>query len=322
MSLTLSPTKPFTKKVICLMGPTATGKTETAIFLADRLPLSIISVDSALVYQGMDIGTAKPSKNTLQNYPHALVDIITPLERYSAAHFRKDARTAIEIAFENKKIPLLVGGTFLYFRALLEGISPIPATPLDLQTQLTNELKAVGAETLHTRLKSIDPESAARIKPQDHQRIIRALAVYEASGKTLSYFWQLPKKEPLPYPYLKIALQNPLTEERNQQIAKRYQQMIHAGLVTEVQTLIKRYPALSLDDPSMRAVGYRQIFSYLQGELSLDEAIQQAIIATRQYAKRQRTWLRQEKNLQTVSITDKDFKAKVLAKIESFLADS
>lgn len=312
---------PFTKKVICLMGPTATGKTETAIFLTERLPLSIISVDSALVYQGMDIGTAKPDRNTLQNYPHALVDIITPLERYSAAHFRNDAKAAIETAFNNKKIPLLVGGTFLYFRALLEGISPIPATSIELQTKLTAELKHLGAEALHHRLQSIDPRSAARIKPQDHQRIIRALAVYEVSGKTLSYFWQLPKKEPLPYPYLKIALQNPRTEERNQQIAKRYQQMIQMGLVTEVQTLIKRYPALSLDYPSMRAVGYRQIYSYLKEELSLDEAIQQAIIATRQYAKRQRTWLRREKNLQTITITNQDFKENVLAKIKTFLAN-
>ncbi|MDG9729281.1 tRNA (adenosine(37)-N6)-dimethylallyltransferase MiaA [Ignatzschineria sp. RMDPL8A] len=309
------------KKVICLMGPTASGKTSTALFLADHLPLHIISVDSALIYKGMDIGTAKPDKTTLERYPHALVDIINPLERYSAAQFRLDATREIEYAFSEGKIPLLVGGTFLYFQALLEGISPIPQTPDAILNELQQTLDTHGSDYLHQELEKVDPESAKRLNPNDSQRIMRALSVYRASGQTLTHFWSLPKKEALPYPALKLALSNSDVTWRNALIAERYKEMIEMGLVTEVETLMKTYPELNLDYPSMRAVGYRQIYEHLLGDHTLDEAVELAIIATRQYAKRQRTWLRREENLTTIEVANNDYKGETLAKVTAFLEE-
>lgn len=309
------------KKVICLMGPTASGKTSTALFLADHLPLHIISVDSALIYKGMDIGTAKPDKATLERYPHALVDIINPLERYSAAQFRLDATREIEYAFSEGKIPLLVGGTFLYFQALLEGISPIPQTPDAILNELQQTLDTHGSDYLHQELEKIDPESAKRLNPNDSQRIMRALSVYRASGQTLTHFWSLPKKEALPYPALKLALSNSDVTWRNALIAERYEEMIEMGLVAEVETLMKTYPELNLDYPSMRAVGYRQIYEHLLGDHTLGEAVELAIIATRQYAKRQRTWLRREENLTTIEVANNDYKGEALAKVTAFLEE-
>ncbi len=287
--------------------------------LADHLPIQIISVDSAMIYRGMDIGTAKPSADLLAQYPHALIDICTPLERYSAVEFARDATAIIEESFQAGKIPLLVGGTFLYFQTLLEGISPIPPTTPEVHAQLAQELKTLGAPTLHAQLAEIDPESGRRLNPNDTQRITRALAVYRMTGKTLSYFWQQPKVGGLPYPTLKIALHNNDVEGRNRAIAERYQKMIAAGLVEEVQALLTQYPQLNLDYPSLRAVGYRQIWHYLQGALTLPEAIERAIIATRQYAKRQRTWLRREKNLTLKEVNTPHLQQEILTLIEQWL---
>lgn len=307
------------KRVICLMGPTATGKTETAIRLSDALPIQIISVDSAMIYRGMDIGTAKPEADILAQYPHKMIDICEPTERYSAANFRKDATIAIEEAFSAGKIPLLAGGTFLYFQTLLEGISPIPKVSPELLEKLNQRAEKEGIQTLHAELAKVDPESGKRINPNDTQRILRALSVYLETSKPLTYFWQLPKREGLPYPHLKIALQNNDVEGRNRNIARRYHEMIDAGLVEEIETLREKYPELDLDYPSMRAVGYRQIWEYLEGKHTLNEAIERAIIATRQYAKRQRTWLRREQNLLNFEVNTPNAYDALFNAVEQFL---
>ncbi len=302
-----------------MMGPTATGKTEVAMRLSDQLPIQIISVDSAMIYRGMDIGTAKPDAETLQHYPHKLIDICDPTERYSTADFRRDAFVAIEESFASGKIPLLVGGTFLYFQSLLEGISPIPSVSPVILDNLAEKLASKGSPALHQELSAVDPESGARLNPNDSQRVVRALSVYYETGKPLTYFWSLPKQSGLPYPFIKLALANPDEKKRNQQIAQRYQWMIEEGLVEEVATLRSQYPELNLDYPAMRAVGYRQIWNYLEGETSLSEAIELAIIATRQYAKRQRTWLRREDHLITYDVKEDDFFANLSATVRQFL---
>ncbi|WP_026878855.1 tRNA (adenosine(37)-N6)-dimethylallyltransferase MiaA [Ignatzschineria larvae DSM 13226] len=307
------------KRVICLMGPTATGKTEVAMRLSDQLPIQIISVDSAMIYRGMDIGTAKPDAQTLDQYPHQLVDICDPTERYSTADFRRDALVAIEESFNAGKIPLLVGGTFLYFQSLLEGISPIPSVSQSILDDLAEKLELEGSPALHQILSEVDPESGVRLNPNDSQRVVRALSVYYETGKPLTYFWSLPKQAGLPYPFIKLALANHDEKKRNQQIALRYQAMIERGLVAEVERLRQMYPELDLDYPSMRAVGYRQIWNYLEGETSLEDAVKLAIIATRQYAKRQRTWLRREVDLLTYDVGKPNFLSDLSQNVMQFL---
>lgn len=309
------------KRVICLMGPTATGKTEMAMRIADIMPTQIISVDSAMIYKKMDLGTAKPDQSTLQQYPHKLIDICEPTDRYSTAEFRRDALLAIEESFAAGKTPLLVGGTFLYFQSLLEGISPIPTVSAEILDTLNRQLESEGSAALHEELLIVDPESGARLNPNDSQRVLRALSVYKETGKTLTYFWSLPKQAGLDYPFIKLALANNNEKRRNGQIAKRYHNMIEAGLVEEVINLRKSYPELNLDYPSMRAVGYRQIWNYLENETTLDAAIELAIIATRQYAKRQRTWLRREDDLITFDIADNNYPKTLINTIEAFLTE-
>lgn len=308
------------KRVICLMGPTATGKTEMAMRIADQFPVQIISVDSAMIYRHMNLGTAKPDTETLAQYPHKLINICEPTERYSTAEFRRDANIAIEESFAAGKIPLLVGGTFLYFQSLLEGISPIPSVSDTILTKLNDHLEAEGSIALHEELLQVDPESGARLNPNDSQRVLRALSVYHETGKPLTYFWSLPKKAGIEYPFIKLALANNNEKKRNAQIAHRYQKMIQAGLVEEVFNLRKKYPELNLDYPSMRAVGYRQIWNYLEDETTLEEAIELAIIATRQYAKRQRTWLRRETDLVTFDVEAENYPKNVLSTIEQFIS--
>ena len=309
------------KRVICLMGPTATGKTEMAMRIADIMPTQIISVDSAMIYKKMDLGTAKPDQSTLQQYPHKLIDICEPTDRYSTAEFRRDALLAIEESFAAGKTPLLVGGTFLYFQSLLEGISPIPTVSAEILDTLNRQLESEGSAALHEELLIVDPESGARLNPNDSQRVLRALSVYKETGKTLTYFWSLPKQAGLDYPFIKLALANNNEKRRNGQIAKRYHNMIEAGLVEEVINLRKSYPELNLDYPSMRAVGYRQIWNYLENETTLDAAIELAIIATRQYAKRQRTWLRREDDLITFDVADNNYPKTLINTIEAFLTE-
>lgn len=308
------------KRVICLMGPTATGKTEMAMRIADTIPAQIISVDSAMIYRHMDLGTAKPDRATLSQYPHKLIDICDPTDRYSTAEFRRDALVAIEESFSAGKTPVLVGGTFLYFQSLLEGISPIPSVSDEILTSLNEQLETLGSPALHAELLKVDPESGERLNPNDSQRVLRALSVYKETGKPLTYFWSLPKKSGLEYPFIKLALANNNERKRNAHIAKRYQMMIEQGLVEEVLNLRNQYPELNLDYPSMRAVGYRQIWNYLEKETTLEAAIELAIIATRQYAKRQRTWLRRESNLITFDVEAENYPQSVLNTVSEFLA--
>lgn len=281
--------------ILFVMGPTAAGKTDLALSCAEQFGCELISVDSALIYREMDIGTAKPDAQTLQQVPHALVDIIDPNESYSVASFRDDALAEIRAIIARGKTPLLVGGTMLYYRALQDGLSILPAADETVRMRLEAEAQASGWQVMHQRLAQVDPESAQRIHPNDPQRIQRALEVYEISGKTLGELWQQQAAQGLPYKLAKIAYFPQDRELLRQRIAQRFHQMLKQGFIDEVEALRARGD-LSLDMPSMRCVGYRQVWEYIEGVLSHDEMVEKAITATRQLAKRQLTWLRKEQN--------------------------
>ena len=275
-----------------IMGPTAAGKTDLAIEIAKRYPVEIISVDSALVYRGMDIGTAKPDIDILEQYPHHLVDIIDPTEHYSAGSFCEDALQLMAEITARGKVPLLVGGTMLYFKALQHGLADLPSADPIIRARLDAELAEYGSTHLHQRLVKIDPVSAQRIHSNDPQRLQRALEVYEITGKTITELTQAqPPQTILPYQVTKIILSPFDRAILHQRIAARYQYMIEHGFIEEVQTLFDRGDC-HVDLPAIRAVGYRQAWSYLLGEYDKDTLIDKAIIATRQMAKRQLTWLR------------------------------
>jgi len=290
---------------IFLQGPTASGKTDLALQLADALPCEIISVDSALVYRGMDIGTAKPSKTLLAQYPHHLIDICDPSEAYSAARFRADALAAMQTISARGKIPLLVGGTPLYFKALLHGLAEMPAADPTLRAELEHWAQSEGSAALHQKLMQLDPQSAARLHPNDRQRIMRALEVQRSSGQSMGYWQAQQAQAALPFRIAQIAL---LPDERqwlHQRIAQRFGQMLKDGLMEEVKALHARSD-LHLGLPAMRAVGYRQVWEYLDGRLSLEAMGERGIIATRQLAKRQMTWLRSWPDLYRISCESRD----------------
>ncbi|MCX4187871.1 tRNA (adenosine(37)-N6)-dimethylallyltransferase MiaA [Methylophaga sp. OBS4] len=272
------------------MGPTAAGKTELALALARTFPVEIISVDSALVYRGMDIGTAKPEPQILTAFPHHLVDIRDPIEPYSAGQFRDDALALMADITARGKVPLLVGGTMLYFKALQQGLADLPTADAEVRTRLELEAAEKGWAFLHQRLVEVDPVSAKRIHINDPQRLQRALEVYELTGKSLTELTQ--HTEPaLPYRVIKIILAPFDRAVLHQRIAVRYQNMMQGGFIDEVKKLYRRgdcHPQL----PSIRAVGYRQAWSYLAGDYDQETFIYKAIVATRQMAKRQLTWLR------------------------------
>ncbi|WP_320151234.1 tRNA (adenosine(37)-N6)-dimethylallyltransferase MiaA [uncultured Tolumonas sp.] len=289
------------------MGPTASGKTALAIELAKRLPCDIISVDSALVYRGMDIGTAKPTAAEQAQAPHRLLDLIDPTEAYSAADFRRDALREIESIVAQGRIPLLVGGTMLYYKALLEGLSPLPAADPLIRQAIESEAEQIGWDALHAQLQQIDPVSATRIHPNDPQRLSRALEVYRISGKTLTELTQT-KGEQLPYRTLQFAIAPTDRELLRQRIAERYQLMLSQGFEQEVRALYQRGD-LNADLPSIRCVGYRQMWEYLEGKMSYDEMVYRGIVATCQLAKRQMTWLRGWENvtwLETGAVNNAD----------------
>lgn len=273
-----------------LMGPTASGKTEVAIRLRQKYPVEIISVDSALIYKGMNIGTAKPDERELALAPHRLIDILDPSEAYSAADFRRDALQAMHDITAQGKIPLLVGGTMLYYKALLEGLSPLPAANPEIRQQIEKEAVAHGWSFLHDQLKEIDPVSADRIHPNDPQRLSRAFEVYRISGKTLTELTQT-KGESLPFRVKQFAIAPKERAELHRRIELRFEKMIEAGFEDEMRALYARKD-LHPDLPSIRCVGYRQMWDYLDGNCTLDEAVFRGICATRQLAKRQITWLR------------------------------
>jgi tRNA dimethylallyltransferase len=279
--------------VLCLRGATACGKTALAIAAAQRWPLDVISVDSALIYRGMDIGTAKPEPAVRARIAHALIDIRDPGEAYSAAAFRRDALAAIASSHRRGRIPLLVGGTFLYFRALEQGLSELPEANPVLREELTRAAAQAGWPALHQRLAALDPEAAARIHPQDAQRLQRALEVVITTGVPLSVLQRTRQGPPPGLRFLRVTLAAPERADLHRRIAQRFEAMLEAGFEAEVEALRARgdlVPAL----PALRAVGYRQMWRYLDGELSRAEMVSQALAATRQYAKRQLTWLRHE----------------------------
>lgn len=279
-------------RAIFLMGPTASGKTDLAIRLVEQHPCEIISVDSALVYKGLDIGSAKPDAAELARAPHRLIDIRDPADSYSAADFRKDALAAMAEISRAGKIPLLVGGTMLYFKALLEGMADMPEADLAIRAEIESEARQSGWPHLHAQLAAVDPESAARIHPNHSQRIERALGVYRSTGITMTAFHQRQaSNQPFPYDVCQLAIAPLDRKILHRRIEKRFHQMMEQGFVDEVRALHSRGD-LHLDLPSIRAVGYRQVWEYLDGALDYDEMIERGIIATRQLAKRQFTWLR------------------------------
>ena len=275
---------------IFLMGPTASGKTDLAIQLRQHLPVEVISVDSALIYRGMDIGTAKPSKAELALAPHRLIDICDPAESYSAANFRTDALREMQEISAQGKIPLLVGGTMLYYKALLEGLSPLPSADEKVRSEIEAKAALVGWGGLHQELSKIDPISAQRINPNDSQRINRALEVFYLTGKTLTEL-TAQKGEALPYDILQFAIAPEQREVLHLRIEQRFHKMIELGFQQEVEKLYRR-PDLNENLPSIRCVGYRQMWEYLRGDYDHDEMVFRGICATRQLAKRQITWLR------------------------------
>ena len=277
--------------VLCLMGPTAVGKTQLAMRIVDQFPCDIVSVDSALVYRHMDIGTAKPSEHELQQYPHRLINLCDPSEAYSTGRFLVDVHREIKHIQQQQRIPLLVGGTMLYFHALQQGLATLPTSSASVRQQITQAAQQQGWSALHKELQRIDPLAAQGIHPNDPQRLQRALEVYYLTGRPISTWWQAATESYPSYHFYNLII---LPEDRaqlHQNIAHRFDNMLAQGFLAEVETLFKR-DDLTADLPAMRTVGYRQAWAYLKGELRADEMRERAIIATRQLAKRQMTWLR------------------------------
>ncbi|EGN74558.1 tRNA isopentenyltransferase MiaA [Idiomarina sp. A28L] len=296
--------------IVCLSGPTAAGKTALAMALAKLLPVELVSVDSALIYRDMDIGTAKPTPEELAICPHHLIDIRDPAEIYSAADFRSDALALIEDIRARGKIPLLVGGTMLYFRALLAGLSELPAADASIREALQQRAEKEGWTVLHHELCVIDPVAGARIHPNDPQRLLRALEVYQVTGQTITELTRT-QRPGLSLPTWQIAVAPVDRKILHQRIEKRFQLMLDAGFTNEVIKLQARGD-LHLDLPSMRSVGYRQMWLHLLGKLSAEEMQERAVIATRQLAKRQITWLRSWPGLTWVDSLSEDYLTQAL----------
>ncbi len=282
---------------VFLMGPTASGKTELAVELVRRLPCAIVNVDSTQVYRGMDIGSAKPGPEILAEAPHRLIDICDPAETYSAARFRSDALAEMQQITRQGRIPLLVGGTLLYFRALQYGLSPLPDADPEVRRQLLAEAQRLGWGELHRRLAEIDPQAARRIHPNDPQRIQRALEVFRLTGQPISDLQTANREQSLPFRVVKLARAPRERRVLHQRIEHRFERMLRQGFEQEVRGLLERED-LSPETPAMRAVGYRQLVRYLLGAYGRAEMVQRGMAATRQLAKRQLTWLRGDPQVQ------------------------
>ena len=293
------------------MGPTAAGKTDLAVELVQQRACEIISVDSAQIYQGMDIGTAKPDAATLAAAPHHLINICDPLEAYSAARFRTDALALMQQITARGKVPLLVGGTMMYYKALMDGLADLPASEPLIRGQLEQDIQDHGLEALHLRLCAIDPVAGARINAADPQRITRAMEVFLLSGETLTALWSKQQQQRLPYQVTSIGVWPPDRADLHQRIERRYEIMLQQGLKYEVQSLMARAD-LHLDLPAMRCVGYRQMWQHLAGEYDYPTMQFKGIVATRQLAKRQLTWLRSWPDLHTFDSLDVKLTFKVL----------
>ncbi len=302
---------PAQPPVLVLMGPTASGKSRLAIELAGALSCEILSVDSAMVYRGMDIGTAKPIAEERRGIPHHLIDILDPSERYSTAQFRDQALALMHSISQRGRLPLLTGGTMLYFNLLLHGIAPLPAADADTRRQIDQEARVAGWAGLHARLAEIDPISARRIHPNDPQRIQRALEVYRITGRTLTDVWREATVGRIPFSVIKLIVAPQNRAALHERIRRRFIGMIEQGFIEEVRTLYERG---DLDDrlPSIRSVGYRQAWKYLNAEYDKAAMVERAIIATRQLAKRQLTWLRRETDALRYSSEDDGLAKRIL----------
>jgi len=289
--------------VLALVGPTAVGKTEVALALAARLPVDLISLDSVMVYRGMDIGTAKPSAEVLERFPHALLDIRDPTERYSAASFLRDADQAVTLALARGRLPVLVGGTMLYLRSFREGLAQLPQADPGLRAQIQQEAQRVGWQVLHEELTRVDPRAAEGIHPNNPQRLIRALEVFRSTGRPISDFWRQQKDQNvgrrLGVNLTEVALVPDDRRLLHERINARFAAMLEAGLIDEVVSLRARFD-LSLELPSMRSVGYRQVWQFLEGNLTYEALVQAGAAATRRLAKRQLTWLRSWPQVQSI----------------------
>jgi tRNA dimethylallyltransferase len=299
---------------IFLMGPTASGKTALSVELAQALNGEIISVDSALVFKHMDIGTAKPTLEERGGIPHHLLDILDPAETFSTGQFRKQALALMEDITRRGKIPILVGGTMLYFNVLNSGLAILPEANPEVRAKLDQDLQELGKDVLHQRLAEVDPVAAARIHPNDPQRVQRALEVYEISGKPLTSFFTAAQDQDIPYQKIKLIIAPQDRAVLHDSIARRFKHMLAQGFIEEVVSLYQRSD-LNEKMPSIRAVGYRQIWSYLQGEYDLETMTEKAIIATRQLAKRQFTWLRKETDAASFQTGQPELLTKVLIEV-------
>lgn len=301
------------------MGPTASGKTGAGVDLYSKLPVEIISVDSALVYRDMDIGTAKPDADTLAKAPHHLINIIDPTSAYSAASFRSDALRLMAEITARGRVPLLVGGTMLYFKALEGGLSGLPEANQEVRARLDARAALIGWPAMHEKLALVDPETAARLQPNDAQRIQRALEVFEITGESMTALYAKQTSEAIPYKVLKIALVPSDRKVLHERIALRFDQMLVAGFINEVKALKAKYPQLTPESTSMRCVGYRQALEYLAGEYDAAELRDRVIFATRQLAKRQLTWLRGMDNMLELDCLDSSLNEMVFNEVNQFI---
>ena len=303
--------------VIAIMGPTASGKTAAALEIARHIPCEIISVDSALVYREMDIGTAKPSREEQAQVPHHLIDIIDPAETYSAAQFREDTLSLIQSILERGKLPLLVGGTMLYFHALTKGLDDLPEANPAIRARLDEEAAQIGWPAMHARLAKRDPETAQRLKPNDAQRIQRALEIIELTGKPLSALHSGKKPADLPFELIAFALEPSDRSKLHERIAQRFDQMLENNALIDEVIRLRQRGDLYLDMPSMRCVGYRQTWQYLDGEYDRKTLRDKGIAATRQLAKRQLTWLRAMPERIVIDCLSPDAPAQIMAHIKN-----
>ncbi len=307
---------------IAILGPTASGKTGLAIALARQFDGEVISIDSALVYRGMDIGTAKPSMQEREGVPHHLIDLIDPVQSYSAARFRSDALAQAAAIRARGRLPIFAGGTMLYFKALREGLDDLPRADAALRAQIDADAAQRGWPALHADLARVDAPTAARLAPGDAQRISRALEIFRVTGRPMSTLFDAGRvREALPFELLTIALEPADRAVLHQRIARRFDAMLEAGLVDEVARLRTAWPALSPDLPAMRCVGYRQAWEYLEGRIDRDQLRERGVVATRQLAKRQLTWLRGMARLTRVDSLRADLCDAVQGIAERFLAN-
>jgi tRNA dimethylallyltransferase len=304
----------MTLPIICLTGPTAAGKSAAARAVAAHWPIEVINVDSATIYRGMDIGTAKPSKAEQQRTPQHLIDILDPADRYSAAEFAQDSLCLTADILQRGRLPLLCGGTMLYYKALREGLNDLPAANAQIRADIDHQARQSGWPALHRQLQAFDPITAQRLAPNDSQRLQRAIEIYRITGQPMSTLLNAERAPQDTYHYVTISLEPSDRGVLHTRIERRYRQMIEDGLITEVQALHER-PDLHTGLPSMRCVGYRQLWDYLDGASNLDQATEQAIAATRQLAKRQLTWLRAQPKRHIIDCLAQDAASQVVDQI-------